>query len=166
MTTRGHACLGCVGTALRRRWSYPLQDPADSGERGSVGLLLALLMVGLMAMAGLVVDGGAALAARGRAADVAQQAARAGADALLPGSLRSNDPSRLQLDPSAARAAANQVLSAGGVTGQVSINGDSVTVHCLITRRTAILSAVGINTVTGAATETATVLLGGSLEGH
>lgn len=153
-------------TAMRRRCSQARAETQDAGERGSVGLLLALLMVGLMAMAGLVVDGGAALAARGRAADVAQQAARAGADALLPASLRSNDPTRLQIDPTAARAAANQVMAAGGVTGEVTINADSVTVHCLITRRTAILSAVGVNKVTGGASATATVLIGGVDEGR
>lgn len=170
MRIRGHGYIADVAAGLRRRWTHAHQhaqdDPSDWGERGSIGLLLSLLMVGLMAMAGLVVDGGAALAARGRAADVAQQAARAGADALLPGSLRSNDPSRLQLDPTAARAAATGVLTAGGVTGEVTVQGDSVTVHCLVTRRTSILSAVGITTVTGAATETATALFGGTREGH
>jgi Flp pilus assembly protein TadG len=146
----------------RCRAGARLQD----SDRGSIGLLLALLMVGLMAMAGLVVDGGAALAARGRAADVAQQAARAGADALLPASLRTSNPDRLQVDPTAARAAAQQVLDAGGVTGQVTTFGDTVTVHAHVRRRTALLSAVGIDDVTGSASATATVLFGGTREGH
>ena len=46
----------------------------------------------LFALAGLVLDGGAALTAHGRAADVAQQAARAGADALDGASLRARPP--------------------------------------------------------------------------
>jgi Flp pilus assembly protein TadG len=166
--TATEACSthGNVNT-LPRRWSHGwAAGGREDGDRGSIGLLLALLMVGLMAMAGLVVDGGAALAARGRAADVAQQAARAGADALLPASLRTSSPDRLQVDPAAARAAAEQVLDAGGVTGQVTIHGDTVTVHAHVTRRTAILSAVGINAVTGSATATATVLFGGTHEGR
>lgn len=167
MTTTQPSSTQGVVTALAMRWSQRPAGvrPADS-DRGSIGLLLALLMVGLMAMAGLVVDGGAALAARGRAADVAQQAARAGADALLPASLRTSDPDRLQVDPTAARAAAQQVLDAGGVTGQVSIAGDTVTVHARLTRPTALLSAVGINDVTGAASATATVLFGGTSAGR
>jgi Flp pilus assembly protein TadG len=152
-----------VASRCAQRRAGTCQDPSD---RGSIGLLLALLMVGLMAMAGRVVDGGAALAARGRAADVAQQAARAGADALLPASLRTSTPDQLQVDPNAARAAAQQVLDAGGVTGQVTISGDTVTVHAHLTRRTALLSAVGINHVTGSASATATVLFGGTSEGH
>lgn len=156
-----------VAHALATGWSRPWAAAGrEDGDCGSIGLLLALLMVGLMAMAGLVVDGGAALAARGRAADVSQQAARAGADALLPASLRTSTLDRLSVDPTAASAAAQQVLDAGGVTGQVTIAGDTVTVHTHVTRRTALLSAVGIDEVTGSASATATVLFGGTSEGR
>ena len=55
--------------------------------------------VALFALAGLVLDGGAALAAHGRAADVAQQAARAGADALDETSLRVRDAGRVDREP-------------------------------------------------------------------
>lgn len=156
-----------VVSTLAMRWSQRRAAARrEEGDRGSIGLLLALLMVGLMAMAGLVVDGGAALSARGRAADVAQQAARAGADALLPASLRTSNPNRLQVDPNAACAAAQQVLDAGGIKGQVTLGGDTVTVRARVTRRTALLSAVGINDVTGSASATATVLFGGTSEGR
>jgi Flp pilus assembly protein TadG len=154
------AAPGRAGLSLRL-WTARRHDPKEEGDRGSIGLVVALLMTGLLAMAGLVVDGGAALAARGRAADVAQQAARAGADALLPRTLRNGSPDELRVNPDAARAAANQILAAAGVAGEVAISGDSVTVHALVTRRTALLSAVGINVVTGAASATATVLVGG-----
>ena len=78
MTTRGP----------RRR---PL-GRSNSDDDGSVSVYLAVWAVALMAMAGLVIDGGAAIAARARAADLAQQAARAGADALSPVSLRGLRP--------------------------------------------------------------------------
>lgn len=133
------------------------EDP----ERGSVTVVMPILAVGMLAMAGLVVDGGAALAARGRAADVAQQAARAGADALAPGSLRSGDPDALVVDPAAGVAAAGRVLAASGVVGQTSVTGDEVTVTTTITRPTAMLSAVGLDSVAGRASATATVLYGG-----
>ena len=143
----------------------PRSDASIDGQRGSVAIVMPILAVGLLAMAGLVLDGGAALAARGRAADVAQQAARAGADALTPSSLRRSDPSRLAVDPAAAVAAADQVLAAGDVAGQVSVAGDTVTVTAQVSRKTAMLSAVGINTVTGRASATATVLFGGATAG-
>ncbi len=164
--TKPSATAGAHGAPAPGRSQCRADARREDSDRGSIGLLLALLMVGLMAMAGLVVDGGAALAARGRAADVAQQAARAGADALLPASLRTSNPDRLQVDADAARAAAQQVLDAGGVTGQVTIAGDTVTVHARVKRRTALLSAVGINDVTGSASATATVLFGGTREGR
>lgn len=125
-----------------------------------MAVLMPILAVGMLSMAGLVVDGGAALSARGRAADVAQQAARAGADALAPNSLRSRSPSGLMINPAAATAAANQVLAAGSVQGSVTVSGDTVTVTTTVTRQTSMMSAVGINTVSGRASATATVLYG------
>jgi hypothetical protein len=93
---------------------------------------------------------------------VAQQAARAGADALAPGSVRASGPAGLRIDPAAARAAADRVLLVGEVTGQVSVDGDSVTVRAQVRRPTALLSAVGLSEVSGAASATATVLYGGN----
>lgn len=129
-------------------------------ERGSVALYMAIFMVGLMVMAGLVIDGGAAIAARERAADLAQQAARAGADALTPTSLRGTSPAQLQVDPVAAGRAADRVLSLAGADGQVAVNGLDVTVIAHVHRRAAVLSAFGITDLTGTATATATVLHG------
>jgi Flp pilus assembly protein TadG len=126
---------------------------------------MSLLTVALLAMAGLVIDGGAAIAARERAADLAEQAARAGADALVPASLRGPSPASIQVDPAAARAAAERVLSLGGATGELTINGRDVTVTAHVPRRALILSAVGINDLTGSATATATVLHGTTTAG-
>lgn len=142
--------------------------PAPAGRRtlhrredtGSVALFMSLLTVAMLAMAGLVIDGGAAIAARARAADLAEQAARAGADALVPASLRGPSPTGLQIDPTAARAAADRVLSLGGATGELTINDLDVTVTAHVPRRAVILSAVGVNDLTGTATATATVLHG------
>jgi Flp pilus assembly protein TadG len=129
-------------------------------DRGAVALYMALIMVGLLVMAGLVIDGGAAIAARGRAADVAEQAARGGADALSPASLRGPGPDSLALDEAAARAAATRVLSLAGATGEVQVSGLQVSVTAHVPRRAVILSAVGVADLTGTATATATVLHG------
>ena len=151
---------------MTHRWFDRVRNPDEDGERGAVAVVIPILTLGMLAMAGLVVDGGAALAARGRAADVAQQAARAGADALAPASLRRGDPAGLTVNPAAAVLAADQVLQVGAVGGQVSISGDTVTVTAEITRRTSILSAIGVDTVTGHASATAPVLYGGTTDSN
>src|SRR6476659_5188316 len=79
-------------------------------DRGSVTAYLLIMTVALVVLAGLVLDGGAALAAHGRAADTAQQAARAGADALDEQSIRTSTPGGLTANAGAARRAAAAVL--------------------------------------------------------
>ena len=135
------------------------------GDEGSVSVYLAVWAVAMMAMAGLVIDGGAAIAARARAADLAEQAARAGADALSPASLRGLSPTDLRVDPTAARAAADRVLALGGATGGVTIAGLDVSVTAHVPRRATVLTAVGINDLTGTAIATATVLHGTTTPG-
>ena len=146
------------GMALGR-WRRARCGDAD---RGSAALWLAITMVGLLIMAGLVLDGGAAIGARERAADVAQQAARAGADALDGAALRAGTGAAgLRANPAAANRAARAVLDAAGVQGyQVSVSGNAVTVTASATQPAVILSAVGINEVRGTATATAQSLLG------
>lgn len=133
-------------------------------DTGSVALYLSLFMVALLVMAGLVIDGGAAIAARARASDLAEQAARAGADALVPASLRGMSPAELRVDPAGAQVEAERVLSFGGATGEVTIAGLDVSVTARVPRQAAVLSAVGIDDLTGTATATATVLHGTTTE--
>jgi len=140
---------------LRARWTR-LREQA---EAGFVSLYVVVITVGLLAMAGLVIDGGNALAAREQATDAAQQAARAGADALTPDSLRGS-PTGLTASPAAAQLAANRVLDTVGVTGTVSVNGDNVTVSVVVHKNTTILSAFGVGPIEGKATSTATALHG------
>lgn len=143
-------------TALVRR------APRDDGERGSIALYFAIIALAAFAMLGLVVDGGQAFAGRERAADLSTQAARAGADALTPASVRGL-PGNLQADPAAARAAADTLVTAAGAhLDSVSINGDQVTVTVTVHRKTAILSAVGIDEISQTASATATAVYGGT----
>ena len=139
-----------------------------AGDRGSAALWLAITMVGLLAMAGLVLDGGAAIAARERAADVAQQAARAGADALSAGGVfsTSGGSKALAANPRAASAAASSLLTAEGITDfHISVQGSTVVVTAHVSRQTALLSAVGVDTVGGSATEAAQALMGTTTTG-
>lgn len=125
-----------------------------------MALYLALFAVAMIALAGLVIDGGASLAARGHAHDVAAQAARAGADALSPASLHGSSPNNLAIDPTAARVAAQTYLRAGQATGTVTVTGQDVTVTAHVPRHALILSAFGISDVSGTSTATATLLTG------
>jgi Flp pilus assembly protein TadG len=138
---------------LRRRLS------PDDTDRGSISLYFAITALAALVMAGLVVDGGAALATRERAADLATQAARAGATALTPTSLRGT-PTDLQADPTAAAQAAQAILSDAGATGHVTVSGDTVTVTAHLPRHTVILSAVGLTNISQTATATATAVVG------
>lgn len=152
-----------IGRWVRTRLS---QAGVEERDRGAVMFWVVPIMVGLIAMAGLIVDGGSAIAVRERAADVAQQAARAGADALSPIALHDSDPSHLSADPGAARAAAQRVLDTAGITNPtVVVTGDSVTVSVTVHRSTQILSAFGLNDVSGSATSTATALHGSNTGG-
>jgi Flp pilus assembly protein TadG len=132
---------------------------ADDNVRGSVSLYFAIVTLAALVMAGLVVDGGAALATRERAADLATQAARAGADALTPASLRGL-PTALHADPAAATRAADAILTDGGATGQVTVSGATVTVTVHLPRHTVILSAVGLDNISQTASASATALVG------
>jgi Flp pilus assembly protein TadG len=128
-------------------------------DSGSVSLYFAIVTIAALVMAGLVVDGGAALATRERAADLATQAARAGADALTPASLR-GQLTALQADAAAATRAADAILTDGGATGQVTVSGATVTVTAHMPRHTVILSAVGLDNISQTATASATALVG------
>jgi len=132
-------------------------------EHGSISLYFAIIAIAALAMAGMVIDGGAALATRERAADLATQAARAGANALAPPSLRGL-PGDLHADPAAAQVAANRVLSAGGATGDVTVGGDTVTVKATVHKHTVILSAVGLTDISQSASASATAIYGGTTQ--
>ena len=146
-----------VVTPTRTRFGT---DASDDGDRGSVTPWMLGTVVALLVLSGLVLDGGTALAARGRAADTAAQAARAGADALDQSSLRSASPAGFTANPAQARAAASRVLDAAGLTGDVQVSGASVTVTARATERTAVLSIIGIDEVGGEASATAVPLHG------
>jgi len=115
-------------------------------EAGSVSVLVAVLGFALLLMLGLVVDGGRQLIAYRRAANDAEQAARAGAGAVNPAGLRTGS---YILDPAAATAAARRYLSASQPGGQITassitVTGNTVAVIVTLRRTTTFLAAVGI----------------------
>ena len=108
-------------------------------------LFTCILTVAMLILIGLVVDGGYVLAARRRAIDEANGAARAGAEALAPSSYRTSGA--LDLDPAAADAAAQGYLAAAGHAGSVTVTGNEVTVALDFDQPMSLLRLVGINTV-------------------
>jgi hypothetical protein len=147
-----------------RRRLRALRGGADRGYLSVVAVIVgAAVIIGL---GGVLVDVGAALTAREIAADVTRQAARAGADALAPGSLRQASPAMITANTPDAVAAATRYLTQAGITGGVvTVSGRRVTVHATVHRRTQLLSAIGITEVSGSATATATALYGNGVEG-
>ena len=123
------------------------QPQADAGrsEAGFVAATTVALLMSLFLVAGLVYDGGLALAAHRRAFNEAAAAARAGAQAMK-GSTIAGGP--VDADPSAAAAAANSYLAAVGHSGSVTVSGDLVEVSVSFPYQTVILGAAGVNDIT------------------
>ena len=121
-------------------------------ERGAATIFVVLFTVALLAVAGLVIDGGYALGAKREAMNNAEQAARAGADALDQGALRDG---QTMVDPARAVNAAQAYLNLVGAQGTVDIAGGEVTVTVTGRQDTMLLSAVGVGSIGVKATATA-----------
>jgi Flp pilus assembly protein TadG len=131
-------------------------------ERGSLSLMLVLLTVSLLALAGLVIDGGAKLNAAQNANAVAQEAARAGAGLVNQGTAYASG--HFVVDQGQAIAAAQAYLASvasQGFTGTVTpVGGQSIQVTVAVTQPTRVLSIIGIDSVTAQGTATASLVTG------
>src|SRR5262245_24388116 len=78
--------------SVLRRWGRE--------DRGSATVFGLFLIVVVLVLAGAMIEGGNAMSARGHATDIAQQAARAGADKLDLTALREHG--LVRIDPAAA----------------------------------------------------------------
>jgi hypothetical protein len=105
-----------------------------------------VLTTGILALAGLTLDGGLALAAKVQAGGQAQAAARAGAQAIDLTAYRATGA--LQLMPAQAVADAQTYLAGVGASGMVTVSGDTVTVTIVATEHTQLLGMVGISSLT------------------
>jgi hypothetical protein len=114
----------------------------SQSERGSVSAFLALLAVALLAVAGLVVDGGSALAAKRGAIDEAEQAARAGAAVLAESEVRSASGG-----PGSAVSAAEDYLASAGHPGVAWVAGNQVIARIAYSKPTVLLGIVGVGSV-------------------
>jgi Flp pilus assembly protein TadG len=118
-----------------------------------VSTFLAVIALALLMAGGLALDGGRKVAALREATHIADNAARAAAQAVDLDTLRAGHGVRLIPDDAAA--AANRYLASVGHTGTVTVDGDTATVTVTLTVQPRLLPT-GAMTVT--ATETATAV--------
>jgi hypothetical protein len=115
-------------------------------ERGSVTAFVVIMTSALLAMAGLVIDGGYALAAHRRAFNEAEAAARAGAQAVDLDTLRATGD--VVLDAGEAERHALEYLAALDRSGSVVVDGDVVRVHLSFEHGLVLLDAFGVGPMT------------------
>jgi Flp pilus assembly protein TadG len=137
----------------------------DAGDRGSITLMLLALFVALIALAGIVIDGGAKLNQAENANAIAQEAARAGAGMVNQANAYASGS--FTVDPGQAVAAAQQYLASNGydqakgyAASVATVGTDSIRVTVTVTSRTRVLSIVGINEMTSTGTATASLVTG------
>jgi Flp pilus assembly protein TadG len=137
------------------------------GERGSITLMLAALSVALIALAGIVIDGGVKLRAAENADAIAQEAARAGAGIVNQSTAYSTGT--FVVDQSQAITAARAYLTAaahggmanGSLRGAVAAQGrDSIRVTVTVTEPTSVLSIIGIDSMSSTGAATASLVTG------
>ncbi|MGW4958266.1 pilus assembly protein TadG-related protein [Nonomuraea sp. NPDC004186] len=118
------------------------QDP----ERGSITPYALIFITVLLLFIGLVVDVGNKLRAGWEAVGIAEEAARAGAGQIDRAAAYRGG--QLVVDRGAALRAAQAHLSSSGHRGSVAISGPtSVRVTVTVTRKTWLLSLVGVSSV-------------------
>lgn len=125
----------------------------EHDDRGSVSLLLVVMVAALFVSVGLVVDGGAKLRAVQQATAAAGEAARAATQQVDTGTVQLRG--RAHLNPVSARHAAQETLAGAGVEGTVTVTDGQVHVDASVTRPTLFLGLLGLTQVTGHGSATA-----------
>ncbi|WP_018788587.1 pilus assembly protein TadG-related protein [Micromonospora sp. CNB394] len=138
------------------RWRRLRDRAAD--DSGQVTPFAVLVTIALLAVAGLVLDAGLALAEKVRALDIAQAAARAGAQELDLYQYRTTNIA--ELDPARAASAARAWLASAGADGEATATTATVTVTVRRTSHTQLLQLVGVRQLDVSASATATAVQG------
>lgn len=132
-------------------------------ESGQVAPIVAVTLLGLMAVAGLVVDGGIMFSVRRDLQALADGAARAGAMQIDETVLRNSGGGTVQLDAEAATASVDRYLGASGFSGRSEVISDtgSVTVRLWEEKGTVLVRILGIDSFEAASSATARPRTGG-----
>ncbi|MEU5885018.1 pilus assembly protein TadG-related protein [Spirillospora sp. NPDC047279] len=130
-----------------------MNDDTRHQDSGQVTAFAIVMVSALILVTGLVLDGGLILSARVRAIGEAQEAARAGAQAIDLQVYRTRGDVVLNLPQ--ASAAARAYLSATGASGDVQVSPARVMVTVHRTQPTQILNVIGLGAVQVRATASA-----------
>lgn len=130
---------------------------ALNDDSGQAAPLVLVCLLGLMAVAGLVIDGGVLFASRRSLQSLADGAARAGAMAVDEQVLRESQVGEVSLNPEAARTAVDEYLELSGFTGSVELRAESTFVTVKVRReaKPLVLSLVGVGSIATEAAATA-----------
>jgi outer membrane murein-binding lipoprotein Lpp len=134
----------------------PRKVPVTGSDTGSITLLLLVLFLGTMMLAGIVSEASRAQHASAHASDLAAKAARAGAQEIDPAGMRTGT---YRLNPTAARQAAMNYLSAHQLRGTVQTNGGQISVTVVWQVQFRLLAPIR-NGVTGTQTRTVAIATG------
>lgn len=144
---------------MRGAWMGQPRARLTGRDSGSLTLIFSLLMVALLALSGLVIDGGRKLNQSARASAIAQEAARAGAGMVDRSA--AYKAGVFQVAEREALAAAGAYLASARVIGSVSAEGSRrIRVTVTIRARTLVLSLVGIDTMTSTGSAVASLVTG------
>ena len=123
-------------------------------ERGAVSTFVAVIALAMLMAAGLAIDGGRKINTLREASDLADNAARAGAQAVDLDTLRTTG--ELRLNPDQAEQAVGDYLAAFDLTARaVTVSGATIAVTVDLTVDPVLLPT---GTITVTATETATAI--------
>ncbi len=128
------------------------------GDAGIVAVWMVFVIFIAAFLAAALVGTGVLVGARVHGYDLAQQAARAGAQQIDLATYRSSGV--LRLDPARAATAAKQFLAAASATGTVTVTAARITVTATSHQPTPMLRPFGYPTVTVTATAAATPVTG------
>jgi Flp pilus assembly protein TadG len=129
----------------------------ESDESGVLTAYVAVLAVALLAIVGMAVDSGRAIASQRLAADEAEQAARFGATRLSLAALRDG---QVTLNSAGAVKAAEEYTASSGYPGTATVSNGIVTVRVVVAVPTTILGIVGVSRVVVSATGSASDVSG------
>jgi hypothetical protein len=151
LSLRSHALHSTIGG---------MPDLNHDAERGALSLMVVILFVVLVALAGIVVDGGAKLVADETAAALAQEAARAGATTVDVS--RAYASGSFVVDQGEALATARSYLVNAGYDRftVTTVGARAIRVSVTIIEPTRFLSIIGVDSFTSTGVATASLLTG------
>lgn len=117
-------------------------------DRGAVSIIIVLLAGAFFGLAGLVWDGGRAITARQQAADLAEQAARAGADDVDLTAIRAAGVGNIDVARATVDACHFVHVASPGSGCTATATGEAVTVRVTTHTPTALLGLIGVSTFT------------------